>query len=209
MDPQSLLLCTNPIPGAQSASWGWSAVQLSSSACNGGSCPNSILQIGRGACRFSPYSGCQNGTAQRLFVAYGRDNEADGCSGLSDILPVPNDRGAAPTDTGIHYYRVYLDGSTWRFDHWPKGKAVTQTFTLADSIVCWTARDGVTFNETWDRGDALGGTSTNHYNFLSMTRLTAGGAWQATLNQPCGHTVLPEYNCLVTGQQAWEAWTDR
>ena len=72
----------------------------------------------------------------------------------------------------------------------------------------------MTFSETWDRGDALGGSATNHYNFLSMTRLTAGGAWQATLNQPCftnaANPPVPTfYHCDETGQQAWEAWTDR
>lgn len=215
LDPQTLMLCSNPVPGGPSGSWGWSSLIRTNASCSDGDgCPNSIVQIGRGACRYSQYSGCQNGTAQRLFAAYGRDGGAQGCQGLNDIEPVPLDRGAAPTDTGLHYYRVWLDGSTWRFDHWPKGQSVTQAFTLSASIICWTQRQGVSFAESWDRADALGGSTTNHYNFLSMTRMTAGGVWQPTLGQPCVVSVsnppIPYfYHCDETGAQSWDAWTDR
>jgi hypothetical protein len=175
LDPQTLAICTSPVPGGPSASWGWSAVGATSASCNDPilGCPLSIVQIGRGACRYSVYESCQ-GTGQRLFAAYGRSEASDGCEGLDDILPVPLNRAPAPTDTGLHYYRVWLDGSTWRFDHWPKGQAVTQVFVVAASLICWTSRAGLSFNETWERGDAVGGSATNHYNFQSMTRLTAG-----------------------------------
>jgi hypothetical protein len=208
LDPQTLFLCTNPDPGTPSASWGWSAVQATSGSCSQqDGCPRSIVQIGRGACRYSAYADC-NGTAQRLWVAYGRDSGVTGCAGLQNIDPIPLDRAAAPTDTGLHYYRVWRDGSTWKFDHWPKGQAVVQVFSISSSLICWTQREGVSFSEIWDRGDGLGGSTANHYNYQSMTRLTQGGVWQATLNQPCGATGDP-YFCDETGQQKWEAWTDR
>lgn len=115
-----------------------------------------------------------------------------------------------PGDTGFHYYRIWTDGSVWRFDQWPKGGAVTQVFSISASLICWTDREGITFAETWDRGDALGGHAANHYNFRSMARqATIGGAWTADIVATCGTTPSPIYLCNVTASQDWEAWTNR
>jgi hypothetical protein len=81
--------------------------------------------------------------------------------------------------------------------------------------ICWGSRTALTFNESINPGDALGGTPANHYNFLSMTRQgSIGGAWSATsLNPaaPCNVLSAPLsiHYCDVTASQAWEAWTDR
>lgn len=187
------------------------AVGNKPTACNpAGTCQLSLVQVGRGACRYSPYSGCQNGTAQRIFVSYGRDPHATGCSGMTEIRPVPLDRGAVPGDTGLHYYRVWQDGSTWRFDHWPKGGTVVQVFSISASLICWTQREGLTFSESWNAGDALGGHAANHYNYMSMARLpSVGGTWVADTISSCATTPFPIYNCSVTASQKWEVWTNR
>ena len=126
---------------------------------------------------------------------------------------MPVKHGPAPTDTGLHYYRVVDDGSWWRFDHWPKGEAVTTVRLLSRSAICWTDREGNTFNETWNSGDALGGSNANHYNLLSMTRqISVGGGWSATsldAAAPCTYVPGGVYMCDVTASQAWEAWTNR
>lgn len=51
----------------------------------------------------------------------------------------------------------------------------TQVFTVSSSIICWTGREGVTFNETWDRGDALGGVGNKATQLLEYD--AANGRW--------------------------------
>ena len=148
---------------------------------------------------------------QRIVVAWGRDPEQPGCSGKTRVMPNVGDKGPAPTDTGYHYYRVHDDGSFWRWDHWPKGQSLITVKSLADTEICGTQREGLTFNETWNQGDALGGSAANHYNYLSMTReVTVGGAWVASAGYTCYlWGAGPPYNCSTTGSQAWEAWTNQ
>lgn len=212
LDPQGLLACTNQT----GSRWGvFSFAAIQTEGCNSGGCGNSIVQIGRGRCFEFNHPYCQNQAAQQLITGWGRDPEAPGCGNRGRRLAVPVVHGNAPMDTGFHYYRVWDDGNSWwRFDHWPKGQAVVGARLINRSEICWTTREGATFNEKWNEGDALGGTASNHYNFISMTRQIAiGGQWQATVTtDPCdvdpGGLFSP-YHCDVTGTQAWEAWTDR
>lgn len=214
LDPQSLLICTNPFPSTVRGSFSWSAIQRGDA--DEADCDFCIVQIGRGACDDPANPSCV-GTSQRLFTAWGRRSTAPGCDGQQDIIPAPANMGPAPTDTGLQYYRVWRDGTYWRFDHWPKGQAVVQVRLISQSLICWGNRTAVTFNETFNTSDSLGGTPTNPYNFLSMARQAAvGGAWSPTsLNAaaPCGFLSLDpigaDYRCDVTASQAWEAWTDR
>jgi hypothetical protein len=210
LDPQTQYLCTTQQVGPRYGSFSFAAVQIDFDDCP--ACDWGIVQIGRGACRSSETPLTCPGAQQQLFVAYGRDEEANGCTGLHDILPVAINRGAAPTDTGLHYYRVWTDGSRWRYDHWPKGQALVPIFDIAASLVCWTDRDGTTFNEAWDPGDSLGGHSANHYNFLSMTRQqTIGGPWSASTTSACGFSQfhLDSDRCQWNASQSWEAWNIR
>lgn len=216
LDSQALSPCTDPPPEPTRASFAWSAIERDSvNGCTSGSCPNSIVQVGRGICNdpANP-TGCRN-AGQRLLRAWGRDSEAYGCSGLGDVVPAPHDYGAAPTDTGLHYYRVWRDATAWHFDHWPKGHPVSELLpAVSVANVCWSSRpEAAAFNETWNQGDALGGSTSNHYNFVSTTKQVAvGGAWSPTTfdpSDPC--TVIDRgiYLCDVTGAQSFEVWTNR
>lgn len=208
IDSQTVYLCTNQIIGGHYASVGLANIQDSS--C--GTCANSIVQIGRGACR-EPNSDDCTGPSMRLFVAYGRDPAATGCAGQTTIMPVPLNRGPAPTDTGLHYYRVWTDGTRWNFDHWPKGQSVVHAFDISASLICWTQREGLVFTEAVDFGDANGGGPTNHFNFLSMTRQsTVGGAWAASNSTACFIEIngIPAGdNCQFNASQSVETWTNR
>lgn len=206
LDSQATLLCGNPLPATASGSFKW--VAMSTNVCGPGCL--AIMQIGRGRCIFG--SGCDAGPGQRLIVAWGVDHRAPGCAGWMERNPTPIDAGAAPTDTGLHYYRVVTDGLNWHFDHWRKGQAFQIALTLSAGSQCFGQRLGYTFDETWDHGDALGGSAVNHNNYLSMTRQeTIGGPWLATnlTGQPCLlDPALSYFHCSVTASQAWESWTD-
>jgi hypothetical protein len=209
LDPQPLLMCNTQQVGYGYGAFAFAAIQIDFADCP--ACQYGIVQIGRGACRVPWLGETCTGPAQRIFVGYGRDEEAAGCTGLHDIMPVPINRGPAPTDSGLHYYRVHTDGARWWFDHWPKGQALVPVFDIAASLICWTDRNGVTFNESLDRGDALGGGSSNHYNFLSMTRQQSiGGSWTVSPTTGCG-LVYAAFGdmCLWNATQSWEAWNTR
>lgn len=210
LDPQDNPICSGN-SGGRSGSFAFAAVQTQS-CTPANACPSSIIQVGRGRCVNQP--SCSGG--HRLFSAWGANQEAPGCQGHIEVLATPVDRGAAPGGSGLHYYRVYTDGTNWYFDHWPKGQAVVPAAPpINSSHICWTERMGVTFNESWDKGDAVGGHAANHYNFISMTRReTISGGWFATLNQPCAKQPNPDPDgiptaCLATAAQAWEGWTNR
>jgi hypothetical protein len=211
LDPQAMALCTGDA-FATRASFSWVAIEQSTAYCSP-SCGNSIVQIGRGSCYEPADSNCVGGP-QRLVYAFGRDPGADGCAGLDTILAATHDAGPAPTDTGLHYYRVFHSASAglWYFDHWPKGQGVTIVATIPDSKICWKEPIGSTFNEVWNSGDAVGGYAANHYNFLSMTRQeTVGGSWIPSLGNSCidDPILSAPYFCHTTPPQAWEGWTAR
>ena len=212
LDPQALHLCTGDANTTR-GSFSFAAVERTyPGGCSIGTCPNSIIQIGRGLC-FDPLNpSCFPNSGQRLIVGWGRDPEAVGCTGRTLVRAVPEDKGPAPTDTGLHYYRVHDDPTgIWRFSHWPKGQPVVTVKSVDESQICWGVREGVTFNETFNVGDSLGGYAANHYNFLSMTRLqNQSGSWEPSLGYQCGlANQLAVDHCATTGQQAWEAWSDR
>lgn len=209
LDPQGLEICTNPDSNDVRGSFAWAAIQMG----DGSGCFYCIIQIGLGACDVPGDTDC-TGTSMKMFTAWGRSSSAPGCSGFSDVLPLPVNSGAAPAGSGFHYYRVVRDNTTWRYDHWPKGQPVVLLRQTSESSFCWGDRTAVTFNETHNPSDSLGGTPSNHFNFVSMTRqTTVGGAWSATsLNPAAACDVLSSgviYHCDITASQAWEAWTDR
>lgn len=210
LDPQLLAICTQP-NGERRATFAWSAVQLQQLGCSQGGCPNSIIQIGRGTCYdiAIPY-GC-SGTGAKLLTAWGRDPQAAGCAGTSLVIPFPFSHGPAPLDNGYHYYRVSVQGSTWQFDHWPKGKALQVVRWIPASNICWLSREAAMFNETWNVGDALGGSVANHYQFMHGTVMDSVGApWiPISIEQPCDDWPTGIFHCEVTGIQQLETWTDR
>lgn len=208
LDPQGLFLCTAPDADDVRGSFAWSAVT------GPGGCSFCIVQVGIGACDDPGNPTHCAGTSQRLFTAWGRSPSAQGCGSQSEVSPTPFSLWPAPTGAGLHYYRVWRNNSYWFWDHWPKGQALVQLQFLNQSNICWGDRHAVTFNETFNTGDSLGGTPANHYNFLSMTRQnTVGGAWSATVLNPAAPCDILSagaiYHCDITASQNWEAWTDR
>lgn len=208
LDPQPLQICLHA-NGLKRGSFSWSAIQAVQP------CADCILQIGRGWCDDPLNLGHCHNQGQRVFTSWGRNPAVAGCAGFSEIDPVPKDRGPAPQDNGYHYYRVAIDGASYRFDHWPKGQALVLEWSLLVNAVCWRgSSEAVTFVERWNDGDALGGFDANHYQVLHITG-RGGGAWTPVVlnpNDDCDSDpggLFNPYNCDITGSQAWEAWTSR
>lgn len=212
LDPQLLHLCLNPPAGTRRASISSVGIEYVGPVI----CADCIIQIARGTCHdpiVNPVDCSNNG--QRVYTAWGRNNDVPGCEGKSNVIATPKDRGPAPQDNGYHYYRVALSGLSYLFDHWPKGGTLVTEWTLLASEVCWIGNSGGTsFVEHWDRGDALGGSDANHYQVLHLTGRGSGGWTATTLNPNNACTMDPggflnPYHCDITGSQAWEAWTSR
>jgi hypothetical protein len=156
IDGQDLHQCTQPGPIEQSGTFGWSALGDGGSGSGGGSV---IMQIGIGKCRIPGFN-C--GSDMRFMWAWGRDSSAPGCSGWSHITA--NVQTLSGWDGAAHDYKVYHKNNYWRFY-----VGLTEKANIPDSWICWTPTRAWWFSETWDSGDALGGTSGNHLRPWTLT----------------------------------------
>jgi hypothetical protein len=188
-------LCTNPRAGEGSTSVVWPAIQ---GPLTNPSHPFNIVQIGFGRCYpvGGPSGNCSSAdrTADHDFWAYGYDNDSPGCN--DGRLPL------APTG----HWEVGLSGGTYSVT-----EAANKSFVLSASQVtvylstCWTNNTVAISTESWDYGDALGGTATQALvSTLEQFQTTAGGAWLnlpygCNARQRDGGTLESVFHCFVNG----------
>lgn len=77
--------------------------------------------------------------------------------------------------------------------------------------ICWTPTRAVWFGESWDSGDAIGGSAGNHVKLTSAHyEATVGGTWSSPSFNPganCPLITLPKYKCVAQNGQAIDFWT--
>jgi hypothetical protein len=176
------------------ASTAWVAIQ--------GPGPNDIVQVGMGACGPIAGGGCNN--AMQDGYAWGRTQSSPGCSAYTSRAPTGTWLGAwSPggifqiTEAANHSVRM----TTPKF-----------VVTLQGASACWTNRYVSLFNESFDFGDALGGTSLAPFWFASKSyQQTAGGAWfglasLCNARNPLGLETV--FRCAPAGDRI-QTWTAR
>lgn len=195
LEGQTLNYCLNS--GGSSdwirASMAWVNVQ--------GQPPNDIVQIGVGKCTDSTGFAQCNGQMSYLW-GWGR-----GSCGLLKFPSVVRLGAWAGTTQdyfvthGTSYWRGYIAGTV-------RGE-------VANSEICWTPQSSTWFAETWDYGDALGGSAGNKYAITSMRmQNTQNGTWTSPgLNaaNDCSVQSQPTnvFVCDITAADAFQTWTTR
>lgn len=197
LEGQALDQCANPGPIEISGSFAFSNVERQGTA-------NSIVQIGIGRCRKPGINGCDS--TMRNYWAWGRDSSAPGCSGFASRGPEPelvsNWSGAAAD------YKVYHKTDRWRFYIGP-----TEVNSIPEGSICWTATVASWFGESWDVGDAIGGTAANKFRISSTNYANAENgafAW-TTFNAAaaCNISVGAPYLCDIVNATTIDVWTNR
>jgi hypothetical protein len=162
----SLGLCTQPRVGEGSSSVGWVAIEGPPYCCN-------IVQIGYGTCYGWINETCEKADAslQRDFYAWGRDGATPGCSGFSTLEP-----------TG-HWYSVFSADNDYSVEEDASGlftlRSLNATTFIGTNLICWTNQYVTVSAESWDYGDAIGGTVANHLVFsLERFKTTPNEAWR-------------------------------
>jgi hypothetical protein len=197
IEGQTLNQCTNPGPFEGNGTWAWAAL-----GDGGGS--NTILQVGTGRCREFLNSDCT--WNMEYYWTWGIDPEAPGCTGWARTLPTPFQ--ANGWDGASHEYKVYHQSNAWKFY---AGSTLLRTQPEAD--ICWTPTIAWWFNESWDNGDALGGTSANHLRTSYMRYAnTENGAFSYTGFSPSANCTFNPGSgrfCDIVSSTSYDAWTNR
>ena len=194
----ALHLCSAPRPGEGSGSFALVNIEGPSTIR-----PYNTVQVGIGQCIGSG-QGCLLGMHD--LWSYGLDSSAPGCAGWQTVVPTP------------HFEFSYSGGWTYVVK-----QTAVHTFDLyacsgAFEVVldeCWTNQYATTFNESWDYGDALGGSSSNLFDYTVMQFQTSlNGAW-IPLSSSCNvrlkenGTLESVFYCGPAGQSAISTWTNR
>lgn len=200
IESQALNYCT-PVPAGSDpthANFVWDALDPNDST------GLSIVQIGLAHCYDVNNLSCEISDPTYVFRAWGRSHNSTGCSGFSDVLPLPFKVASMPQTTGVYTtvktssgYQMKLNG--------------TVESSVALSSICWTPKRASWLGENWDRADAIGGSSGNHVVVGSaLYAAQVGGIWgspQFTTGSPCTITSLTRYKCSVTTNRSFELWT--
>lgn len=193
LDGQSLNVCQGGFPGTDiiRASFAWVNIQ--------GPDGWDIVQIGRGKCYdgtgFSQCNGKQN-----YIWGWGR-----GSCGLSKAPSTVN-LGAASTSSLT--YIVQHNSTAWA--GYVNGSVRAQ---VGNGEICWTPSAATWFTETWDSGDALGGSASNRYTINQMYyQNSRGGLYQSLNLDPGANCNIPGggiYKCDITSSNSVDTWTVR
>lgn len=197
LEGQALDQCANPGPIEISGSFAFSNVERQGT-------DNSIVQIGIGRCRKPGVNACDS--TMRNYWAWGRDRSAPGCSTFVSRGPEPelvsNWNGAAAN------YKVYHKTDRWRFYI-----GATEVKSIPEASICWTPTDASWFGESWDVGDAIGGTAANKFRISSTNYANAengGFFWTAFDAAPdCNISVGAPYLCDIVNGTTIDIWTNR
>lgn len=164
---------------------------------------NDIIQVGAGNCR-APIE-CASGMT--YYEGWGITSTTPGCSTFEDTAPAPFNLGAWTSHT--HTYTVQHISNVWKFI-----VDGTTLDSIPESWICWTPRSASWFGESWDYGDQIGGTATDHLT-ISSTQYTSieGGGWANTAfnaSNACNYVAShPPFFCDVTQTNELDIWTNR
>jgi len=162
-----------------------------------------VIQVGIGKCKQSANPDCDATTNQ--WMAWGRSHTVSGCAGFMDVKPVPAFLGDFPG--GTWPYTVVRTSQQWKVQI----NGVTQQ-TIPLSSICWSKRRADWLGESWDIGDAIGGSSSDKFRVSSaIYEGSVGGVWTSeswTLGNTCNNMNLdPRWKCNVVSGSALDLWT--
>jgi len=197
IDGQTLNKCTNGVVGEVAGSQAWVNIE-------GYGSTNNIIQIGLLKCANPINPACDSN--MHFVRAWGRS----GCVSLPDHYPFPEAIGS--WDGANHNYKVWRNSAAWNFYI-----DTTSWGGITPDQICWTPSRVTWFAETWDYGDALGGTSTDRLYFNSMAYASAiGGGFTYTGfgSQTCGisdgpNNTSPPFYCTQLNSNTMQVWTNR
>jgi hypothetical protein len=137
-------------------------------AISQGSYTRSLIQIGLTRCE-GAYAICNE--TMKYFWAWGRDRAAPGCSNFLDRKPIATDLGGWSGTTQL--YMISKVGSNWNVY-----RSDVIRGQVATSSICWSKNRVDWLGESWDHGDAVGGSSGNKY-YMNAARVqtVTGGTW--------------------------------
>jgi hypothetical protein len=165
---------------------------------------NNIVQIGVGICREPGINDCDS--TMRIYWAYGRDHRSSGCSGYSDRTPGPALVMGEPV--GNHTYKVYHTLNQWRY----YVDGVLQR-SQGESDICWTPTSASWFGESWDYGDAIGGSTSNKFGIGFMQYANSENGGFVNTNFSVGNCKgMPTetiFKCHIDGSTVFSIWTAR
>lgn len=196
-ESQALDVCTSATDAIR-ANHAWVAVDD-----NGGH-ENDLVQAGRITCE-GTQAVCN--LQQHRFWAWGRHNSRPGCAGFSNVLPIAQDLGQ--WTTGADSFIVARSGGEWKV--FLNGSYVNG---VAEGSICWAKIRALWAGETWDIGDAMGGSAGNKYALTQAAYQTAvAGAWLNpgfTAGAQCENNpdVDPPYKCVTPSNNALSIWTE-
>lgn len=164
-----------------------------------------IVQVGMAKCR-------ELGTFchSDMFYArgWGRSSSTPGCAGKTDVFPTMTPvsltwNGAARD------YKVYHQTNQWRMFI-----GTTMVFSVAESEICWAPGLASWFGESWDTGDAIGGSVGDHLRISSTNTASVenGGFTFTGFNAAAACTygvVSGPYFCDLINGTTLDIWTNR
>lgn len=160
-----------------------------------------IAQVGVYKCEYA-IAMCTGSIGQ--FYAWGRHNSQPGCSGFSNVEPLGTRVGGLPS--GTWFFEVLRTSSAWKFSI--NGVVVE---SLPASTICWTRKRASWVGESWDTGDAIGGSAANPFALLgALYEPSVAGQWLSpswSLGDMCNVSSAAKYKCNATNGQAFNLWT--
>ena len=160
-----------------------------------------IVQLGRGRCYGGLGPQCDG--VQDHIWAWGRGS----CGGFIPKLPTIVNLGPAPAVSET--YIVQHNPLSWA--GYLNGSLMAE---VDNTEICWAPTSAQWFAETWDAGDALGGSAEDHYRFSNMAvQPTQGGGYQSLSLNPGPNCNIREpeamYHCDILTTNSFESWTAR
>lgn len=199
IDGQTLHQCSNPGFIVTTGSFAWVAIEGNGGANHSG---DILMQLGAGECRDPGFNGCDSGF--KWYYAWGRDPSAPGCTGYSYRAAAPQTINGI--DGATHDYKIYHQTNQWRFFI-----GASQKYAISESELCWTPTNAVWFEETWDNGDALGGSAGNHLTTALANYANAenGGFFWTNFTGACTYPQGAPRHCSRVDATTFDVWTDR
>lgn len=197
IDGQVIHQCSNPGFIVTTGSFAWVGLDG-----GGGSDGNVIMQLGDGECRDPGINGCDSGF--HWYYAWGRDASATGCAGFSHRNSSP--QTLSGYDGAAHDFKVYHQNNAWRFFI-----GSTQVTSVSEASMCWTPTNATWFEETWDPGDALGGSLADKLgtNLANYANAENGGFFWASFPSTCKYNPAAPRHCVRVNSTSFNVWTDR
>jgi len=195
---QDLHQCNNPAFIEVNGTFYWTNVE------HGGTF-NDIVQVGMAKCR-EPGVYCSSS----MFYArgWGRQHTTPGCSGLSDVAPTTIPVSLA-WNGASRDYKVYHLNNRWRMF-----VGLTEVYSVPEASICWYPGVASWFGESWDIGDAIGGSVGNHLRVTETNTTSCENCGFVYTNfnasAACNYGVVSgPYFCDLIDTRTLDIWTNR